>query len=375
MIEYLVPDMPTVQQVTPLLEEIDQNRWYSNFGPLEERFRFRVAQEVFNGISKDNLATCSSGTSAIALSLKALGLRKGSKVLIPSYTFPGTVAAVLWAGYQPVLCDVDESAWQLDHTLLDWYFQRMEIAAIVPVAAFGSAVNVEIWSEISAKYSIPVIVDAAAALGRQQLGKLILCFSLHATKLVGAGEGGLVVSSDKKFIKKVVQLSNFGYQDGEVISSGTNAKLSEYHAAVGLAQLDRLYQLMEKRKEVYNCYVKNLFPIPDKMTYSVQKISDVDIPSSFVVRLPYASAKSIWDYLRTKGIETRQLYCPSLHDHSALKSECVYFKDRLPVSIDLACSTLALPYHNFLTENEIKGVCDHLNQALHQFHSSQAAVS
>jgi dTDP-4-amino-4,6-dideoxygalactose transaminase len=375
MIEYLIPDMPTVQEVTPWLTEIDQNRWYSNFGPLEERFRDQLASDIFSDLTKENIATCSSGTVAIALSLKALGLTKGAKVLLPAFTFPGTVAAVLSIGCEPVLCDVDNSGWQLDPTLLDQYFNSMKISAVIPVAAFGAVVDVSVWDKVSKKYSVPVIVDAAAALGQQNTGNLVLCFSLHATKLLGIGEGGLVVAKDQELIKRVVQLSNFGFEKGEISLVGMNAKLSEYHAAIGLAQLTRKSCLFVKRQKIYNICLNNLSDILKNSSCRIQDVGPQTVPSSFVVRLPYASAKSIWDYLRTKGIETRQLYCPSLHDHSALKSECVYFKDRLPVSIDLACSTLALPYHNFLTENEIKGVCDHLNQALHQFHSSQAAVS
>lgn len=377
MIEYLVPDMPSLAQIYPALEEIDSTRWYSNFGPLEARFRTRLADEVFGGagISQENIATCSSGTSAISLALKALELKKGSNVLIPSFTFPGTVAAVLDAGYKPVLCDVDLDSWKLDAKQLDWYFQRMNISAIVPVATFGASINAETWSDISKSYNVPVIVDAAAALGQQDLGDLILCFSLHATKLIGAGEGGLVVAKDKCFIKRVTQLSNYGYKHGEITLLGTNSKFSEYHAAVGLAQLDRLTSLIAKRSKVYQSYLMGLENIQNRALFTVQQIQDGMVPSSFVIKLPYASAKSLWDYFRSEGIQSRQLYCPSLHEHSALQSACIWFNDQLKVSTELGCSTLALPYHNFLSEQDVIRVCHQLDQALDTVLNSNVAVN
>ena len=375
MIEYLVPDMPSLNQITPYLKEVDGKRWYSNFGPLEQQFRAKVVNQFSDALTSKNVATCNSGTSAISLALRALELKKGSLVLIPSFTFPGTVSAVIDAGYKPVLCDVDKTSWKMDPELFDWYFQRMDIKAIVPVATFGSALDVKVWNDVSSKYKVPVIVDAAAALSQQSVGDLILCFSLHATKLIGAGEGGLVVSRDTDFIEKVISYSNFGFHQGEILSVGTNAKFSEYHAAVGLAQLDRVEHLIKVRKQVFDLYKSNLDQLQQRGLLALQCIDQQHVPSSLVVKFPYASARLLWDILIKQGIQTRQLYCPSLHEHSGLLKESLFFKEQLAVCSELSCSTLALPYHNFLSHQDVETVCEQLTQAIDLVSNQGSAVN
>jgi len=373
MIEYLVPDMPTLEQITPYLKEIDRKRWYSNFGPLESRLRQRTADCFFEGCDARNVATSSSGTSAICLTLKALKEKRDGYVLLPSYTFPGTISAIIDAGFKPIFCDVDSFRWKMESKHVERYLGRFPIAAVLPVAAFGTPVDTRDWSQFQSQHNIPVIVDAAAALGQQELDDLTLCFSLHATKIIGAGEGGLIVSKDTDLIKQVRQISNFGYGDGEVITCGSNFKLSEYHAGVALAQYDRIDYLFETRKNLYSMYKTALASIQEEFGVVLQSIPNNASPSSFVIRFPYEIARSVCDKLMEQGVQTRQLYCPALHQHSGLVSEGTWYPNSLEVSEQLGSCTLALPFHNFLSKSDIKVVAKQLHCVLSSMCSPKVA--
>ena len=371
MIQYLIPDMPDHQALMPFLKEIDETRWYSNFGPLEQRLRQETATKFFPEFDEHNVLTCSSGTAAISLALRGLNRPRGSYVVLPAYTFPGTISAVFDSGFKPILADVDPDTWQLTPETAAWYVERFDVAAVVTVATFGVPVDAHAWTGFQNKHQVPVIVDAAAALGQQQLGDLILCFSLHATKLIGAGEGGLVVAKDPNFIECLRRCSNFGYDQGEVRYSGSNLKLSEYHAAVGLAQYNRAEQVIDSRKDIYNRYRELLSDSGNSGEIVFQKAHSTDVPSSLVLKFPSIKGQDVLDALIKKNIQTRQLYCPALHKHRGLSPSSLWFPKKLDVASSLGESTLALPYHNFLSEKDIKNIVHELIMILDLFNSSK----
>ena len=131
---YLVPDMPSAEELLPFLKEIDHNRWYSNFGPLALRLNEAIGQTHFNGESVHTLL-CSSGTAAIELGLRCLNLPAGAKILLPAFTFPGSANAIENCGFEPVFCDADEKSWVLTPDIAREAAERFHIDAVMPVAA------------------------------------------------------------------------------------------------------------------------------------------------------------------------------------------------------------------------------------------------
>ncbi|MFT7460972.1 MAG: dTDP-4-amino-4,6-dideoxygalactose transaminase, partial [Planctomycetota bacterium] len=225
-ISCLVPDLPQTVDIIPYLQEIDKNRWYSNFGPLQRQF-----ENVLSGFLAEKyghqlrVVTLSSATAVLELTLQAMKLRQGARILLPSLTFPATILAVLRCGYTPVLADVDADSWALHADYALKAAQTTAIDAVLPVAAFGYPLPIASWESFQAESGIPVLIDAAGALGVQTISAEVpVIFSLHATKPLGIGEGGALVTSNEGLADDVRQLSNFGFGAGEIEQAGTNAK-------------------------------------------------------------------------------------------------------------------------------------------------------
>ena len=252
----LVPDMPSPHELLPWLERMHSARHYSNFGPLVRELESVFAQQF--GIADEQLTTVANATQGLELVLQALDLAPSSRVLLPALTFVATATAVLRAGHQPVLADVDPQTWMLTPEIARAACEAMRIDAVLSVAAFGMPHDMQAWQQFERDTGLPVVIDAAAAYGSQWLKEAegTLVFSLHTTKSLPAGEGGLVVSTRPGLAAKVRQLSNFGINlnpavgmpVGALASLGSNAKMSEYHAAIGLRSLQKWELRAQQRR-------------------------------------------------------------------------------------------------------------------------------
>ena len=344
-----IADLPPLETLVPALRKMDATRIYSNFGPLESEFRDALGHWL-DAARPPAVATASSGTAALTLALCALDLPVGGKVLIPALTFPATAAAVLAAGLQPVLADVDPRTWTMTPDIAADHLSG--ICAVVPVAAFGVALDPVGWDAFAEETGLPVVFDAAAALVRQPMPQsCAVAFSLHATKPLGVGEGGLVASRDAELISRVRRLSNFGFDNDLVRRPWGNAKLSEYHAAVGLAQLRRAAEVRQGLAELHHDYLARL-PTP---------LRPAAEGSAMVVAVPRA-ARKVADALASDGIETRRWYQPDLARHPAF-ARCARAGD-LSATTDLADRLIGLPFHAFLAGEDISEVCDRLEARL-----------
>jgi dTDP-4-amino-4,6-dideoxygalactose transaminase len=362
MIRCLVPDLPQAAELLPWLERIDANRWYTNGGPLVREFEQRLCAFMEGG-SDASCVTLSSGMSSLELGLLALGVGAGKRVLLPALTFPATALAVLRCGAEPVLGDVSAQNWTMTPAIALEALACERIDAVMPVASFGAPLPADAWDEFARETGVPVLADAAAALGVQRLGKRVhWAFSLHATKPMGVGEGGLFVSADGTLAERVRRLANFSFEHFIVQSRyGTNAKMSEYAAAVGLVQLERWPRLLQRRREVFNDYRRRLAALP---LVSLQPLDTP--PATLCMQLP-VDAAAVAAALAQAQIETRRWYLPPLYQHPALRNlRCVgpVGSDRLPVTEQLASSLLGLPFHSRLTGEDVSTVVDALATTL-----------
>ncbi|SDE71864.1 DegT/DnrJ/EryC1/StrS family aminotransferase [Kordiimonas lacus] len=362
-IHCLVPDLPTPEAVLPFLEEMHENRWYSNFGPLVKRFEAELTAFLGreNGAEGCHVATFSSATTAMELALKAMKLPAGANVLVPAVTFPATALVAMNAGLTPVLADVDLESWELTPDIARAALAQGEYAAVIPVAAFGRPVDPAPWVAFQKETGVPVILDVAAALGQQDIHKdLTYCFSLHATKPFGVGEGGLLVSSDEAMITLSRSLSNFGFQGpaGVVLEAGTNAKFPEYFASVGLVQIARWYEVSERRQAVLDKYLTGLKKAGNSIV--LQQGTGDFIPAVFPIYMP-GKAEKLVARMDAAGIQTRRWYLPPLYDHPALGH--LPYADKTSDMPFAGCEKLrtglvGLPFHAFLSDEDIKEICD-----------------
>ncbi|MCK0067977.1 DegT/DnrJ/EryC1/StrS family aminotransferase [Kordiimonas laminariae] len=346
------------------MSEIHANRWYTNFGPLNSRFETEMARFLKEtGSAKLETGTFSSATTALELMLRAKRLGKEAKVLIPALTFPATALSVLNASYQPVFADVDRHSWLLTPEIARAAHAVEPLDAVVPVATYGKPLDGEAWLKFQQETGVQVFWDAAAVLGQQAVPEDITSvFSLHATKPFGVGEGGLVATSDLETLERARSLSNFGFigPGGMVQQTGTNAKFGEYYAAVGLQQIARWGEVVERRRKISEFYWKELKKLGNRIELQAG-CGEEYIPATLQI---YAKGKggAIFDALAEAGIQTRRWYLPLLHEHPALHDipfiDNMQAEEALPVSLELAEGLVGLPFHAFLSEDNIREICD-----------------
>lgn len=360
-----MPDLPAPDDVTALTEEIHSNRWYTNFGPINGRFEDQMANFLAEtGSPAMQVGTFSSATTGLELVLRAMDAPAGSKVLIPALTFPATALAVMNAGHEPLLADVDMEAWDLTAQTALEVHAKTPLAAVIPVAAFGRPIETGQWVDFQQKTGVPVLLDAAAALGQQSVPQeLSAVFSLHATKPFGVGEGGLVVTGDGELLQKAKSLSNFGFlgAGGVVKAIGTNAKFGEYYAAVGLAQLERWSEVRDRRQQVLAMYMDRLGSLDNQIVLQ-QGVGD-HIPAVFPIFVE-GKAEAIHKALADAGVQTRFWYLPLLNNHPALAHLSIVGQGALKNSERLATGLVGLPFHAFLSESDIETVCNIVSDAI-----------
>lgn len=227
------PLLPTFDKLEKYIRRIDDNRLYTNFSPLEAEYRARIS-ELFDC----PCITGSSATSLITAALMAFNLPKASFIAIPSWTFPATAAAVVSAGMIPYFHDVDPKTYAIER-----WNQGGKYDALIVVSPFGAPIKISMWEDFVRVFNIPVIIDAAAGFDAFSTickpSNIPVIISTHATKAFGTGEGGLLFTKNTPFLERVRRITNFGLTpDRRIEYTGLNAKFSEYHAAVGLAELD-----------------------------------------------------------------------------------------------------------------------------------------
>jgi dTDP-4-amino-4,6-dideoxygalactose transaminase len=363
-IRVLVADLPHADELLPSLRRLDERRWYTNAGPLVHDFEASVASLIGPRDSPPHCVTISSGTAALELALACLHLPRGTRVLVPAYTFPATANAVIRTGHVPVLADVCADRWTLTPELARVQIDRDGCGAVIPVAAFGCPMPVAQWDALADATGLPVLIDAAAALGTVQAGdRVVVAYSLHATKPLGIGEGGVVATRDEALATQLRRSINHGFESGRVASPGTNARLSEYAAAVGLAQIARWPALLARRRAIWQRYRDALGGVP---SLSLQQ-GFGDHPPAVLTVTTDCDASTVEAALRAEGIETRRWYYPPLHEHpayAALPRASAVGGTALRNVASLARHAIGLPFHTHLADQDIDRVAGALHALL-----------
>lgn len=354
------PLLPTADKILPYLQEIDANRWYTNFGPLAFRFEERLA-ELF-GVPTSALMTAANGTSALSVLLRAMNVEPGSICVVPSWTFAATVGAAIEVGMVPHFVDVNEQSWIIEPEELKQQLKLIpgKVGAVIVVSAFGAPVSVSAWDAFTAETGIPVIIDAAAAFDTvlrvpdTKLGQTPVMVSMHATKPFGIGEGAFIIWNNKPLLHKTRQLCNFGFSPSrEIVLTGVNSKLSEYSSAVGLAALDAWPEKREKWAQL-NGWYREAFAKANRPELKPWLSADW-VSSVCNVRIPASNIENLVEQLGFAGIEARKWWIKACHQQKAY-SHCQRFA--LPVTEALADSVIAVPFSVDMTQTEVQYVVE-----------------
>lgn len=314
---HLIPDLPDTAALLPWLRRVEAQRWYTNYGPLVTEFEQAMTSLLrqANGNRDLHLTSLVTGYHALELGLRVLNLPAGGAVLMPAVTFPACPLAAHHAGLQPLLADIDPDSWLLTPAIASAAAQRHPIAAVMPVALYGVPVDAQAWDEFHQATGIPVLIDAAAAVETQTIPRHgLVAHSLHATKPFGIGEGGLLVSADASLIAQARQLSNFGTQERICQDwGGSNAKLSEYHAAVGLAQFARWPEIKRRRAGLRAVYQAALSDLPVRWQEGLEQA----VNSLLMLDVSPLPAATLIAALQARGVKAHQTYLPPLYHHPA----------------------------------------------------------
>jgi len=339
--------LPKSDSVAAYLRQIDDSRVYSNFGPLVQRFTDRLAG--YFGVDSENVVLLGNGTLGLQGAVSTASPRD-SQWIVPTWTFVATAQAVLSAGRIPYFEDVEVDTWTLQRP------DNQAAVGTIVTSPFGGKMSLQDWANESARR--PVIIDAASCFDSFRnlslVNKLNICVmvSLHATKLVSTGEGGVVIGP-KEWIAEIKKWSNFSFFGDRVArTEGTNAKLSEYQAAVGLASIDEWPRTRERWLKVYKRYIHRLA----ESGVTIQPRMDGDyVSSTLVANLNGKVPKmEVVTRLKAANIESRDWWGAGLHRMPAFDE---FVSKRTYTNTDLlAESTIGLPLYVDMTSTEVDSV-------------------
>ena len=343
--------LPSLTKYLGYIEGIYARGHLTNNGPLVRELTERL--EAYLGVR--NLLLVCNGSAALDLAYHALNV-SGSVVTTP-FSFVASSSVPAWHGIDPIFADIDPWSWNLDPGEIE-SAMRFDTTAIAPVHVYGNPADDARVSEIAARCGLKVIYDAAHCFGVRKGGESILrwgdasTISFHATKVFHTVEGGAVVFRDDDVCERARRMINFGMDagTGEIVEAGTNLKMSEMHAAMGLAMLDDMDYVLERRRSVADLYHRRLGDY-----VQCQKIEpDVTLSGSY---MPVAFADTetcerIIALLGDQGIRTRRYFSPSL-DATAPYAKFGSARH----SQQIAQRVLCLPLYAELLPDDVERVC------------------
>lgn len=350
-----MPTLAPLEDVTKLLEGVWQSGIMTHNGPLVQRFE-KEAADFFNVPS---LVSTTNGTIALQMAIKSLKLK--GEILTTPFTFIATVNSILWEGCTPVFVDIDPETFNIDPKKIEEKITYHTVG-IMPVHVFGNPCDIEAIDEIAKKHNLKVIYDACHAVGVDYHGNSVFKYgdisvtSFHATKMLNTTEGGACFTLDKNLDEKLRRIRFFGFENhSDIVEDGTNGKMTEVHAAVGLANLKYLNLALEDRKRKYMMYRDSLTSIP---SVAFQKINQSCNYSYFpIVFKDEETTLNVISHLNQYDIYPRRYFYPSVNTFTKLLPYV-----SMPISEDIASRVICLPLYYTLEEFDIKRIIDLINE-------------
>lgn len=351
MIPITRPFLPPQEEYEKYLDGIWTRNWLTNMGPLSSELEMKLK----NHLKVNHLLFVGNGTIALQMAIKALDL-KGEIITTP-FSFIATTSSIVWEGCTPIFVDIDENSLNIDSLKIESAITE-KTTAILATHVYGNPCDVLAIDKIAKKHNLKVIYDGAHAFGVEVYGKSIFEFgdisicSLHATKLYHSIEGGLVITKDPDLLMKLAFMRNFGFYGPDAFAElGINGKNSEFHAAMGLVNLNYITAIHEKRKRLTECYDKYLTTLEArKPVWKLEATINYGY-YPLVFKSEEMMHKSI-KILRGYEIFTRRYFYPSLANTLPYVE-----KQNFEVTDDIAKRVLCLPLYYDLTEEEVLLIC------------------
>ena len=351
MIPVTQPFLPPKEEYQKLVDGIWKRQWLTNMGPLASQ----LEMELKDHLEVNHLLFVTNGTIAIQMAIKALEL--SGEIITTPFSFVATTRSIVWENCTPIFVDICPETLCIDANKIESAITD-KTQAILATHVYGNPCDVIKIEEIAKKHNLKVIYDAAHAFGVKvneksvfEYGDISTC-SLHATKLYHSVEGGLIITKDSNLLKKLAHIRNFGISGFDSFSElGLNGKNSEFHAAMGLANLKYVKDIHDKRKkltEVYDEKLKNL------KAYKIKWHKNANKNYAYypIVLESEELLLRIKENLDTNEIFTRRYFYPSL------ASSLPYLpKLELPITEDISKRVLCLPLYYDLSIEEVDIIC------------------
>ncbi len=348
--------MPPMEKYIDYVKTIYATGWITNNGPLVQKLEERLAK--FLGVK--NIILVSNGTVALEIAYRALRL-KGEVITTP-FSFVATTSSLITNGLQAVFSDIDQETLNIDVEKIEQAITE-NTSAILPVHVFGNACEVEKIAKIADKHNLKVVYDAAHAFDVKYKGSCILKYgdistvSFHATKLFHTIEGGALIINDDTLVERVRYLINFGIENENSIPElGTNAKMNEFEAAMGLCMLDEMEEISTKRMHIANRYkseLKGFVKFQKENLDATQNHSY--IPILFKNEEELLRVKNA---LNMKKIYPRRYFYPSLDTLSYISPE-----QKMPISRVISKVILCLPIYANLDDKSIDTIIQTIKES------------
>jgi len=351
MISVTKPFLPPLEEYQKYVSGIWQRQWLTNMGPLASELELRLKDYL----DLKHLLFVTNGTVALQMSIKAMEL--AGEVITTPFSFVATTSTIVWEGCQPVFVDIDPQSLNIDPRKIEASITE-KTTAIIATHVYGNPCDVEAIEAIAKKHNLKVIYDAAHAFGVKVNGKSIFEYgdisicSLHATKLYHSIEGGLIITKDPALLKKLAYMRNFGFDGPDAFAElGINGKNSEFHAAMGLANLKYLDEIHQKRKDVTEQYDENLKGLKARkpIWHNLSKENYAYYPLVFDDEQLMLKCM---EHLKLSEIFTRRYFYPSL------ANTLPYLESKnLEITDNISKRVLCLPLYPDLTKEEVNLIC------------------
>ncbi|MEO7992383.1 MAG: DegT/DnrJ/EryC1/StrS family aminotransferase [Chryseolinea sp.] len=346
MILVTKPFLPPQHEYQRYLDGIWGRQWLTNNGPLVNELELRLK----NYLNVPHLLYLSNGTIALQIAIKALGL-KGEIITTP-FSYVATTSSIVWEGCKPVFVDIDGGSLNIDPTKIEAAITD-QTSAILATHVFGNPCDIESIEAIANRNNIPVIYDAAHCFGTLYKNQSVFNFgkicttSFHATKLFHTVEGGAVFTQDDELLKKMALLKNFGHNGPvDFADVGINGKNSEFHAAMGLANLKYIEAILKSRKDQSLRYDQWLDRVHAQRLV-INKDAEFNYSYYPLILKDEATTLKVIQALESNRISPRRYFYPSLNTTAPYKSGEILLSESVSKRI------ICLPLYYSLSEEEI----------------------
>ena len=353
------PSLPPLEEYVHILRGVWERGILTHHGPMVQR----LEAELTRRLRVPNLVAVVNGTAAIELAIRGLELE--GEIITTPFTWIATASAVMWQRCRAVFVDVQPDTFNIDPEQIESRINE-RTSAILGVHVFGNPCDVEAIDTIAQRHGLRVIYDAAHAAFVDYKGRSLLEYgdisatSFHATKIFQTGEGGACVTKDAALADRISRLRFFGHDENkDIVDIGTNGKMTEIHASMGLALLPHMDSVLANRRRKYSLYQELLADCPfvTFQSFSPESYNYCYMPVLF---RDEAQVLEMDARLRASNVVPRRYFYPALNTVAVLGQS-----GRFPIAEDLASRVLCLPLYDTLPQNQIELICAEIKKARH----------